>query len=1092
MNKGLVPEAGVRSFLWVGTIAAIGVSLTFFVDFEDGDSVASAVPASHFAGTPQVSRRSISYNRDVRPILADACFQCHGPDGAAREADLRLDRSEADESVDGAYAVIVPGSPDSSELISRIESTNPRHVMPPPESKLALTAAEKSILRQWISEGAVYEQHWSFEPLPRSIDLPEVEQLSWVRDAIDHFVLADLESRDLHPTREASRERWLRRVTFDLTGLPPTIEEIESFVADASTTAHERVVDRLLASPRYGERMAVPWLDLARYADTYGYSVDGMRAVWPWRDWLIGALNDNMPYDEMVTQMIAGDLLPDATRDQILATTFNRLHRMNAEGGSIREEWRNEYVADRLHTFGTAFLGLTLECARCHDHRYDPITQRNYYEMFAFFNSIDESGTTEFQRADIVPPPSLLLADAAQTDRVNALQEEVERAVQTLALRQAEAEPAFKAWIGSSPQVAIADLVGRYQLDAIGEDGILVNLVESGPPGHVVQHESAVLPVVEAFEGRSGIRLDGDNLIHIPGVSDLDRWTPFTIAVRFKVDEVDDGQARVIVHRTSGTDVGPFGFDLVLDGSQLVARAYRHWPGNGIGVRTHDVISPKEWAHVVWRYDGSSTAAGLTLWVNGEQVELQTERDGPMVKKIGGGHPYGPGGHDLVIGQRFRDRGLAGGVVSEVAVVRRAVSPLEALQLFSDDDQSKAVTSASVEDMRRYYFSAVSESVRAAMENLSARRKELIEHEESIAEISVMREMRTPREAHVLARGLYDAERHDGNRVDRRVPDSILGWPADQPRDRLGLSAWLMEPDHPLTARVAVNRLWALCFGRGLVASTDNFGLQGAWPTHPELLDALARSFIESGWDTKAMVRRIVLSATYRQDSATTRARWQDDPDNALLARGPSRRLDAEMIRDCALAASGLMVEKIGGRSVHPYQPSRLWEEVNGAAYTVGTGEDLYRRSMYTVWKRSVPAPNMMAFDAPTRESCTPQRSQTNTPLQALVILNDVQFVEAARVLAARVMTSENGEVEQIATGFRLLTGQQPSATDLDSLVKLWSVQRAIYASGEADASALLGQGAWTHDEELDEIDHAAMTIVMHTIMNLDATVWLR
>lgn len=1043
---------------------------------------------------PTENQQPVSYNRDIRPILSDKCFACHGPDRAARAADLRLDVFKDDP--EGKYIatefVVVPGDPEASELVSRSHSTKSSYKMPPPEFKIELTEAEKKLLVRWIEQGAEYEPHWAFVPIPERVEPPAVENQRWVRDELDRFVLAKLEAQGMAPSPEASRQRWLRRVTYTLTGLPPTPGEIEAFLADEREGAYERVVDRLLASPAYGERMAVPWLDLARYADTYGFSVDGMRLSWPWRDWVIQAFNDNLPYDRFLTWQIAGDLLDDPTREQVLATAFNRLHRVNAEGGAIPEEWRNESVADRLHTFGTAFTGMTLECARCHDHRYDPISHDEYYELFAFFNSIDESGTTEFRRPDIIPPPSLLLPDEAQRVELAKRQAEAEAAERRFEALREQRREAFEAWHASIPDdLTIPDEVGRFDLDAV-EGNKLVNQTDADAAGRVGQHESTQAPeLVEGVQGRA-LRFDGDNYASLPGLSDIDRWTPFTVSLWLKVDAIDDGPPRVIAKRTSGTDVGPYGFDLMLDGGRVLARAYRHWPGNAIGVASGAVVEPGEWTHIVWRYDGSSRASGLSLVIDGQPAELETVRDGPLKKTVGGGNPYGPGGRDLILGQRFRDRGLAGGAIDQVRLFRRALSDLEAAHLHDGEALAQAAASGDNGALFGYYTSAIDPQLREMRDELVGLRQAHVKHENSIPEIAVMREMDRPRPAHVLSRGVYDAERTDDNRVSRDVPEAIMPWVEGLPKDRLGLARWLTHPDHPLTARIAVNRLWQTCFGEGIVATEDNFGLQGALPTHPGLLDHLARAYIESGWDTKAMMKRIVLSATFRQDSATGKQQWRDDPANAMLARGPARRLDAEMIRDTALAASGLLVRERGGPPAYPYQPEGLWKEVNGGRYRVGEGDALYRRSLYTVWKRAVPMPNMMAFDTPTREACTAQRSATNTPLQALVLLNDTQYVEAARVLAGRVMQKAEGDEARVVLGYKLLAGRAPTDREMSTLLGLLETQRGLFKQQPEDAAALLAEGASKRDETLDVVDHAATTVVVHAILNLDATVWLR
>ena len=1037
----------------------------------------------------------LSYNRDIRPILSDKCFACHGPDRSARSADLRLDvyKDDPKGTYIGSEFVIQPGDPKASELVKRIRSKNAKFKMPPPKFKVELTKQEQDLLERWVQAGADYEPHWAFVPMPKAIEPPSVNDGKWARNAIDRFVLARLEAEGLSPSPEASRQRWLRRVTFTLTGLPPTPKEIDAFLADESSSAHERVVDRLLASPHFGERMAVPWLDLARYADTYGFSVDGYRASWPWRDWVVQAFNDNLPYDQFLTWQLAGDLLENPTQDQRLATGFNRLHRINAEGGAIPEEWRNESVADRLHTFGTAFTGLTLQCARCHDHRYDPISHDEYYELFAFFNSIDESGTTEYQRSDIIPPPSMLLPTAQQADQLDRLRQSVAEAEGELQAAVTKREGAFKQWVAgtNNAPMLIPDMVGDFGLDKI-EKAKLANREAQDKRGSIGQHQSPVLPQLGKGVIGQALRFDGDNYAQLPGMADIDRWTPFTIALWLKVDALDDAKPRVIVKRTSGTDVGPYGFDLMLDGDRLVARAYRHWPGNAIGVQTGGLIKQDQWQHVVWRYDGSSRASGLSLLIDGKPVEVEVVRDGPLKKTVGGGRPFGPGGRDLIVGQRFRDRGLAGGMVDEVKLVRRAISDIEAKHLYDGQSLSKALAVSDEQALRAYYFSAIDEPVRAARKRLADAHAAFVKYENSIPEIAVMQELPEPRPTHVLARGAYDAERTDKNRVYRDVPEAIFPWVEGLPKDRLGLAKWLTHPDHPLTARVAVNRLWQMCFGNGIVATEDNFGLQGALPTHPELLDYLARAYIDSGWDTKAMLKRIVLSATFRQDSSTTGQQWKDDPDNRLLARGPARRLDAEMIRDSALSASGLLVSTVGGTPVYPYQPDGLWKEVSGGRYKVGSGDALYRRSLYTIWKRAVPMPNMMAFDTPTREACTAERSPTNTPLQALVLLNDEQFFEAMRVLAQRVMVEQKSDAQRIAMGFTRLVGRAPTQREAAILKEQLDKQRAIFKDKPEEAAKLLAVGQSPRNKDIDAVEHAAMMVTMHTIFNTDLAIWLR
>jgi hypothetical protein len=1035
----------------------------------------------------------LAYNRDIRPILADSCFPCHGPDAAARRAEVRLDVREQATTRRGGRAAIVPGEPEASELLRRIDAANPDDRMPPPESKLSLSDAQRATLREWIRQGAAYQPHWSFVAIPGEVPPPNVEGDAWIRDPLDRFVLASLEAEAITPTPEADRHRWLRRVTYDLTGLPPEPDEIDAFLADEQPGAHERAVDRLLASAHFGERLAVPWLDLARYADSYGYQSDQLSPTWPWRDWVIDAINDNLPYDQFIAHQLAGDLLPDATPEQRLATAFNRLHRMTNEGGSIPEEWRTEYAADRVNTFGTAVLGLTLECARCHDHKYDPISQREYYQLAAFFNSIDEHGL--YERTDIVPTPSVLLPTPVQGERLETLGRDIDAAHAHLAQRRRAGDAAFTAWLDATPLPSIPDVVGRFPLDEIGDDGVLSNTAgPDAPPGRIHAGTSVAEPHLVAGVRGQALLVDGDNLAHLPGVGDLDRWTPFTIAFWVRDDEPDTGP-RIVAHRSSGTDAGPYGFDLLLDDGQLVARVFRHWPGNAIAVRTKQpVLTPGRWTHVVWRYDGSSRADGLSLHLDGLVVPVHTVRD-RLWKTVGGGGTYGPGGHDLILGQRFRDAGLAGGMFDEVVIVRRAVCGLEARHLFDGRALADALAdpTTNLDALREWYLSAFDADTRQAAAELEARRQAYATEENAVREVMAMAELPEPRPTYVLARGAYDAPKAESNRVRRGVP-ACLSTPANDPADRLDLATWVTDPQHPLTARVAANRLWQVCFGHGLAPTSDNLGLQGRMPTHATLLDYLARELIEGGWDVKAMLRRIVLSATYRQDSVAMPERRRADPENRLLSRGPRKRLEAEMIRDTALAAAGLLVREVGGPPAHPYQPEGLWRAFNSMSprYTQGEGDQLYRRSLYTVWKRTAPAPSMTSFDAPGREACVARRTETSTPLQALVLLNDVQFVEASRVLAQRSMREHDDDDARIASMFRRLTGRSPVPRERAILLALLADQRAVYGDDPAAAARLATIGASAPEAGLDPVELAALTIVAQAILNADATIWLR
>lgn len=762
--------------------------------------------------------QTIQFNRDIRPILSENCFQCHGPDEHQRKAKLRLDSRE------GALAkhVVVPGKPDASLLMERVLSNNAEERMPPEKSGRKLTAEQIKLLQRWIEQGANYEKHWSLIP-PGRVELPTVKQPAWMRNPIDRFILARLEKEHLKPSPEADKRTLLRRVSLDLTGMPPTLDELDAFLADQSPQAYEIVVDRLLSSPRFGERMAMHWLDLARYADTNGYNNDEDRTQWMWRDWVINALNANMPYDQFITEQLAGDLLPNATTQQKIATGFNRNHVLTTEGGIIDEEYRIEYVADRVHTTSTVFLGLSMQCARCHDHKFDPITQMDYYSFFAYFNNIAEK-TVAFNQARV-------------------------------------AEPYIK-------------------------------------------------------------------------------------------------------------------------------------------------LATKE-----------------------QQAE--------------------------------QDRMLARRKELTKQLKERAMSILAILD----------------------------ESARKQSSEIVAIDKRLKELEKAFPATMVMKEMSKPRQTYLLKRGQYD---QPGEVVSARVPSSFSLTTTEMPANRLGLAKWLCESTHPLTARVAVNHWWALLFGTGIVETVEDLGSQGAWPSHPELLDWLATELVRSRWDVKAMVKLIVTSATYRQASRVSPELQERDPRNRLLARGPRFRLSAETIRDNALAVSGLLKERVGGPSVMPYQPDGLWQDVSverRAVYKQDVGDNLYRRSMYTFWKRTCPPPGMMTFDAPDRETCTIRRARTNTPLQALVLMNDPVFLEASRKLAELVMQSGDKDEVRLATLYHLVLCRDPRPSEQTTLLGLLGKTRARFTTAPDKAKQLLTVGASSRDKKLDVVELASWATLCSLVLNLDETI---
>ena len=984
-------------------------------------TIALTLPSSTSAG--EEDRKSVDFNFEIRPILSDKCFKCHGPDPRNRKAGLRLDTKDgAFGTTETGSRAVVPGNLVESELISRITAADKTERMPPESLGRTLAPKEIELLKRWVKQGAPWQAHWSFLP-PVAAQSPRVSDRARARNAIDLFVLARLEAEHISPATEAAKETLIRRLTFDLTGLPPTIAEIDSFLDDKSPDAYERLVDHLLASPRFGERMAIDWLDLARYADTYGYQADVYRAMWPWRDWVVQALNGNLPYDQFVTWQLAGDLVANPTRPQVLATAFNRHHRQTNEGGSIEEEFRVEYVADRTNTFATAFLGLTLECARCHSHKYDPITQTEYYQFFSFLNSIDESGLySHFTSA--VPTPTLQLTTADAERSLAAIRQKIQTAEADLERQAQSRRPAFEAWLASpKPELAVTGLIGDFPLESI-DSGQVANRVSPRMPGHASEGP-------EVVEGRVGkaLRLSGENNVTL-ALGNFDRFDPFSVALWIKTPDFKD--RAVILHRSmSWTDAGSRGYQLLIEDGKLSVGLIHFWPGNAIGIKATEPLALDRWTHVAIAYDGSSRASGLALYVNGRRAPFEVVRDN-LTKTIKGG-----GNDQITIGQRFRDRGFKNGLVDEIKVFDRALTAPEAAQLCEGcarlaPAEAPTRTAQECEDLMAYYLSVIDGEYQKQLAALKELRKQEAALVEPVAEIMVMKELPTERPTYLLKRGSYDAP---AARVERGTPASLPRFNSSFPRNRLGLSKWLTDPNHPLTAMVAVNRWWQALFGRGIVATPEDFGSQGELPSHPELLDWLARVLIDGGWDVKRVLRLIVTSATYRQTSNAPPDWLAKDPDNVLLARGPRFRLPAEMLRDNALAASGLLVETIGGPPVKPYQPAGLWEEKSGLAYERDRGAGSHRRSLYTFWKRTSPPPSMLTFDATTREFCAVKRQTTATPLQALVLLNDPQYVEVARALAQRAIR-EGGTTlaDRITFAFRTLIGRHPSPPELVTL----------------------------------------------------------
>lgn len=1030
------------------------------------------------------------FGRDILPILSDKCFHCHGPDAQTRKGKLRLDTKEGAFRLKDGKAVIIPGKSAESELFLRITSNDESELMPPRESNRSLTEKQKQLLKQWIDSGARWEQHWAFAA-PQKPALAAVKQSSWVKQPIDRFILAKLESVGLKPQADASKEAWLKRVSFDLTGLPPTLAELDVFLTDTSEKAFEKQVDRLLASPRYGERMATDWLDLARYADTHGYQMDRYRSMWPYRDWVVKAFNQNLPYDQFITWQLAGDLLPNATKDQRLATAFNRLHMQNEEGGVIEEEYRVSYVVDRVNTFGTSFLGMTLDCTRCHDHKYDPFTMKDYYSLFSLFQNIDESGQTSYFTSSM-PVPTLLLSDEKTDQRIAALQRQIEENARAMRKwKELIDEDMIRNWRRPGDRIELQGLQAAYSFDEVSGNKT-ANQLSAKLPGN--SHEQPVL-----VEGKSGkaVLLDGENGFEFPGVGHFSRTDPFSISLWLKPTAAAP-RAVVLHHSRAPIDAGSRGYELLLEQNRVAFGMHHMWPGNSLKVAAKVALVADKWAHVAITYDGNSRAEGLRIYVNGKQQPVEFIRDG-LYKDI----TYEGGEPNLALGYRFRDNGFKGGTVDELRIYDSALSSLQVISLYSPEEAllvwNKAFAQCSEAEkglIKEHYAFTSYGLLNGTKQTLRAHWKELNSIVNPIPEAMVMQELPQPKPAFILKRGAYDAH---GDKVTGDVPAVFPSMKPDMPRNRLGLARWLLEPDHPLTARVVVNRLWQQMFGNGLVETSDNFGTQGARPTHPELLDWLARDFAQPSdpeakpWDIKRLLKMMALSATYRQSSQAIAEHRSKDGDNKLLGHYPVRRLSAEMLRDQALFASGLLVEKQGGPAVKPYQPDGLWEVAMGnPKYDRSKGPDLYRRSLYTFWKRTVPHPAMITFDAAERNVCIVRRQSTSTPLQALALLNDVQMVEAAKLLGQRMNQQGGTREEQLAWAFRTVTGRTSTSRELAILGKLWNEQHELYQKDQSAVQKLLAVGETNVNDRYPAAELAANTVVALALFNHDEAVHRR
>ncbi|GAB5517786.1 MAG: DUF1553 domain-containing protein [Rhodothermales bacterium] len=1051
---------------------------------------------------------TVDFNLHVKPILSDRCFACHGPDAAARAADLRLDTPEGAYSAlkQGSGKAIVPGHLGRSEVWTRLVSDDPDVRMPPPESNLSMTPEEIALIGRWIDQGAEYKPHWSTIP-PEQAKRPDVDDAEWPTNTIDYFVLDELERRGWSPSNAASKETLIRRVTFDLTGLPPTVAEIDAFLADDSPDAYERVVDRLLESDAHAERMATEWLDVARYADTHGYQDDGLRTMWPWRDWVIQAFKDNLPYDDFVTWQLAGDMLPDATKEQILASGFNRNHMQSQEGGIVLEEYRLQYVADRTHTFGKAFLGVTMECAQCHDHKYDPISQKEYYQLFAFFNNAYELGNIPYTGE---ASPTLILTDEEVDAQIAAIHEQIDGMGSALDINAARYDAPFEAWLKLANATLDLDvgLVGDYPLDTLVLDDSddlyrFTNMAGDEGQGYYWGDVDKLPTVRDGVHGRA-LQVNGDGWLDMGEGKTryaFDRHEPFSVSFWFKT--LVPGIEAPLMTKSAGLFNGRRGYrlDLWEDGT-FTASLNHVQPANALVLATTDTIRTGQWQHVVFAYDGSSSPEGLTVYLDGQPMNTVVKADGLTQSIRHARNPYGDlnnwgdeGNLRLGFGGN-NEPTIDSTLFDALKVYNRRLSQLEVDALRGATDTLNALralpnhTPQQTAALREHYVTVVDPDYRAALAEITELRGEENTIMTKQPSVMVMKELPEPRETHILDRGAYDAPTE---RVEPGTPESFGGvFPDELPPNRLGLAQWLFQPGHPITSRVVVNRYWQLIFGRGIVGTSDDFGNQGSLPTHPRLLDYLAVDF-ERDWDVRGLLKQMVLSSTYRQTSYAEPEQLERDPENEWLARGPSFRLTAEMIRDNALATSGLLVREVGGPSVKPYQPAGLWKEQatrNATEYVQDTGDKLYRRSMYTIWKRSTPPPSMMNFDASERNFCITQRQRTSTPLQALVLMNDPQYIEAARMLAERMVHEGGSDLDaRLTFGFRTLTSRYPSDSELEELRTLYTTETEHFDDHSGEALELLAVGEYPRDTSLPADEVAALAVVASTVMNFDEAV---
>ncbi|MFN0196621.1 MAG: DUF1553 domain-containing protein [Planctomycetaceae bacterium] len=1024
----------------------------------------------------------IDFNRDVRPILSNHCWSCHGPDEAARQGGLRLDlRDSAMAPLESGVQAIVPGDVNASALARRIEAHDDE-AMPPKSFDKPLSPAQREILKHWIADGAPYAMHWAFVS-PQRPAAPDVQKKDWSRNGIDDFILQRLEVSGLSPSPEANRETWLRRVTLDLTGLPPTPEERTAFLEDNTANAYEKVVDRLLETPRHAERMAMHWLDAARYADTNGYNNDELRTMWPWRDWVIDAFARNLPYDQFLTEQLAGDLLPDATLGQKVATGFNRNHVFTTEGGIVEEEYRVEYVADRVHTTATVFLGLSLQCARCHNHKYDPITQRDYYRFAAFFDNIPDK-VVPYNKGKMAEPILKVPSPAQQAEQLT-LEARREELASLLKERAMQVDADLAKWESSLTPEEIEKsgpigLVAHFPLDET--EGTTIANTASGDFSGILNGK------LVSVEGKLGTALDFDGSTYITAVETgtFESDQAFSLAAWVYLTSME---ASTVLSKMDDANAYR-GYDVIIEGGKIASHFVHHWPDRAFKVLTKEPFPLNEWHHIVVAYDGSRRASGVTIYVDGAVKPFDAVTDNALDGTLLTDKPFHIGRRQSSV--PFHGRIDDVRLHSATMTAEEAAFVATGMTLGGLKDILATVpvnrSPAQVERLKSFYLERIDEPSKNWKKELTEIPRRLEQLDQEIPVTMVMDEMSPRRKTHILKRGQYD---QPGDEVEPGVLESIDGVPKEA-ATRLELARWLTHPSHPLTARVAVNRWWEMLFGTGIVETVEDFGIQGTLPSHPELLDWLALELAENEWNQRHILKLMVLSATYRQSSHATAELLERDPHNRLLGRGPRYRMPAETVRDNALAISGLLAERVGGPSVKPYQPEGLWEDVSverREKYASDLGEGLYRRSMYTFWKRTCPPPGMSAFDAPDRETCVIRRARTNTPLQALVLLNDPTYVEAARKFAERVLLYAPGDRDRMSYAFQIALCRLPDEDERSILREIQQSAKKQFDVDNVAAEKLLAIGYSSRSDKIDPAELASWMTITSLILNLDETI---